>query len=76
MKKKITTPKAPKPLDIRSFVEKALTVNGLFVPNEIAELAYTFYNAFLRKGFSTEQAFVLTQQLMSFFLRDTKKCNL
>lgn len=45
-----------------------LNIDGTHIPTEIAKIARAYYEAFLREGFTTVQAFTLTEAFVQFYL--------
>ena len=62
MSKKVTKSK-------KATVEEVLNVGGEYLPDDVAKIFHLYFDAFLKQGFNTEQAFKLTQQLGTFYLR-------
>ena len=48
--------------------DDVLNIEGIHIPTEIAQIAKAYYDAFLRVGFNTQQAFTLTQAFIQFYL--------
>ena len=61
MAKKVIKPK-------QMTAEEVVNVSGDYLPDEVAEILHRYYESFLKKGFNSEQAFILTQQVAAFYL--------
>ena len=48
--------------------DDVLNTDGTYIPTEIAQIARAYYDAFMRVGFTTTQAFTLTQAFVQFYL--------
>lgn len=61
---KVTTKKAAQKQKDPLLIEE-----NVYLPDELARIAQAYYEAFLKKGFGTVEAFSLTKQVVDSYLR-------